>query len=195
MATNSGFSSGLVTLGTVNSPTSGSAVSVSSLSKALTTSVGSLYFRARVSDNPPTSTGISSATVNGSTLSITFVNPIYRGVVDSSKVGSLTSDDITGLSGCVTAKGGTTAAAGKVIESKGTKNYFYVTSSTQVAVFAYPSTYGKLSSIKDQNNFAQDWGTPQTVSVTTNTGAVNYYVYTSGAASSDGVGFGYTFTF
>ena len=95
-------------------------------------------------------------------ISYTFVSPYYTGV---STTGTLTETDIKALT--------------KKVETKGNKTINYTTSQSYM-VFAYPSGYGNISKIVDQNGF------DVTASFTKSTVTVNgvsYYVYCSNKCS------------
>ncbi len=97
-------------------------------------------------------------------ISYTFVNPYYTGVLYMDTL-TLTEADITALT--------------KKVEIKGNKTITYTTSQSYM-VFAYPSSYGSISSIIDQNGFNV------TSSFTQNTLTINsveYYVYVSNRCS------------
>lgn len=107
----------------------------------------------------------------------TFVYPFYygslvNGVYDEASVKGLT----------------------KVVQSKGSKTFKF-THSDKCCVIAYPSSYGNLKTVIDQNNFdVTSAFTQHTVSITGLDGTpVNYYVYTNSPATLDN--FGLTFNF
>lgn len=107
----------------------------------------------------------------------TFVYPFYygsltNGVYDEASVKGLT----------------------KVVQSKGSKTFRF-THSDKCCVIAYPSSYGNLRTVIDQNNFdVTSAFTQHTVSITGLDGTpVNYYVYTNSPATLDN--FGLTFNF
>ena len=63
----------------------------------------------------------------------------------------------------------------KKLETKGTKTVDYTTSQSYM-VFAYPKSYGAISSVIDQNGFnVTDSFTQSTITI----GTVEYYVYCS----------------
>lgn len=63
----------------------------------------------------------------------------------------------------------------KKLETKGSKTVDYTTSQSYM-VFAYPKSYGAISSIIDQNGFnVTDSFTQRTITI----GTVEYYVYCS----------------
>lgn len=95
-------------------------------------------------------------------ISYTFVSPYYVGV---SSTDTLTETDIKALT--------------KKVEVKGNKTINYTTAQSYM-VFAYPSSYGAISSIIDQNGFnVTDSFTKSTVTVN----SVEYYVYCSNQCS------------
>lgn len=120
------------------------------LSVAITSSSTNKNLKATIVD----STG-QSKTVASSTL--TFVNPYYYGVINSGD--ELTETLIKGLTKSVTAKG--------------TKAFTY-TMNQQKAVIAYPSSYGNIAKILDENSFnVTETFTKNTLTV----GGVSYNVY------------------
>ena len=87
-----------------------------------------------------------------------FVTPYYVGV---STTDVLTETEITALT--------------KKVETKGSKTVDYTTSQSYM-VFAYPKSYGAISSVVDKNGFnVTDSFTQSTITV----GTVEYYVYIS----------------
>ena len=67
----------------------------------------------------------------------------------------------------------------KKLEAKGSKTVDYTTSQSYM-VFAYPKSYGAISSIIDQNGFnVTDSFTQNTITI----GTVEYYVYCSNKCS------------
>ena len=95
-------------------------------------------------------------------ISYTFVNPYYTGV---STTGTLTETDIKALT--------------KKVETKGSKTINYTTAQSYM-VFAYPSSYGAISSVIDQNGFNV---TDSFVRNTVTVNSVEYYVYCSNQCS------------
>ena len=95
-------------------------------------------------------------------ISYTFVSPYYTGV---STTGTLTETDVTALT--------------KKVETKGSKTVNYTTSQSYM-VFAYPSSYGAISSVIDQNGFNV---TDSFVRNTVTVNSVEYYVYISNQCS------------
>ena len=95
-------------------------------------------------------------------ISYTFVSPYYTGV---STTGTLTETDIKALT--------------KKVETKGSKTINYTTSQSYM-VFAYPVSYGAISSIIDQNGFNV---TDSFVRNTVTVNSVEYYVYISNQCS------------
>ena len=114
----------------------------------------------------------------GGNVTFTFVYPFYWGVVASGA--PVDSAAITGLT--------------KSVTNKGNKTVSYTTSGVQQAVFAFPASYGNLTSIMDQNNFENiDTFTKSTVQVTGLDGTPQQYnVYVSNVNVQ---GFSYTFKF
>ena len=95
-------------------------------------------------------------------ISYKFVTPYYIGV---SITNTLTETDITALT--------------KKLETKGSKTVNYTTAQSYM-VFAYPKSYGAISSVIDQNGFnVTDSFTQSTITV----GTVEYYVYISNQCS------------
>ena len=95
-------------------------------------------------------------------ISYTFVSPYYVGV---SSTDTLTETDIKALT--------------KKVETKGSKTINYTTSQSYM-VFAYPSSYGAISSIIDQNGFNV---TDSFVRNTVTVNSVEYYVFCSNKCS------------
>ena len=95
-------------------------------------------------------------------VSYTFVNPYYVGVSSTEKK---KKTDIKALT--------------KKVEVKGNKTINYTTSQSYM-VFAYPSSYGAISSIIDQNGFNV---TDSFVRNTVTVNSVEYYVYVSNQCS------------
>ena len=125
--------------------------------------------------DPVTDTTTFSVTVSdgkkevSSSVKYTFVNPYYTGVVDAGAV----DVDITTLS--------------KKIEEKGKKKYSYEPRN-QYVVFAYPTSYGDLTSILDINGFEQ---LPSFDKTSVTVGTVAYTVYTTATPVSNDM----TYTF
>lgn len=91
-------------------------------------------------------------------ISYKFVAPYYIGV---STTNTLTETEIIALT--------------KKVETKGNKTVNYTTSQSYM-VFAYPKSYGAISSVVDKNGFnVTDSFTQSTITV----GTVEYYVYCS----------------
>ena len=95
-------------------------------------------------------------------ISYTFVYPYYTGV---STTDTLTETDIKALT--------------KKVETKGNKTVNYTTSQSYM-VFAYPSSYGAIKSIIDQNGFNV---TDSFVRNTVTVNSVEYYVFCSNQCS------------
>ena len=95
-------------------------------------------------------------------ISYTFVYPYYTGV---STTDTLTETDVIALT--------------KKVETKGSKTINYTTSQSYM-VFAYPSSYGAIKSIIDQNGFNV---TDSFVRNTVTVNSVEYYVYISNQCS------------
>lgn len=116
------------------------------LNKSVTSNTN---FKAIVTD------GTTSKTVTSGTF--TFVNPYYYGSINEGV--TLTESLIKGLT--------------KSVSSKGSKT-FTITMNQQKAVFAYPSSYGNLTKILDENSFNV---TDTFVKNTLTINGVSYYVY------------------
>ena len=95
-------------------------------------------------------------------ISYTFVSPYYTGV---STTNTLTETDVKALT--------------KKVETKGSKTINYTTSQSYM-VFAYPSSYGAIKSVIDQNGFNV---TSSFVQSTVAVNGVSYYVYVSNKCS------------
>ena len=125
--------------------------------------------------DPVTDTTTFSVTVSdgkkevSSSVKYTFVNPYYTGVVNADAV----DVDITTL--------------GKKIEEKSKKKYSYEPRN-QYVVFAYPASYGDLTSILDINGFEQ---LPSFNKTSVTVGTVAYTVYTTATPVSNDM----TYTF
>lgn len=113
----------------------------------------------------------SGAHTDRNTGTFTFVNPIYHGAVllDSTPTEAQIKD-------CT-----------KHIETKGNKTYSYTLNNQQM-LFAYPSSYGKLSKIFDPNNFdVTSTFAVYTTKITTLSGdQVEYYVYVNNKSTVSG---------
>ena len=113
----------------------------------------------------------SGASTSKNTGTFTFVNPIYHGAVllDSTPTEAQ-------IKACT-----------KHIEVKGTKTYAYTLDNQQM-LFAYPSSYGKLSKIFDPNNFdVTSTFAVYTTKITTLSGdQVEYYVYVNNKSTVSG---------
>ena len=144
---------------------SGTTVNFSDVNDALDGKTNTTY-TVKVSEENGTKNVVSTS------ATYTFVDPYYYGVINKNE--TIGSDVITKLT--------------KSVSSKGTKNYPYTTTKDQCSVIAYPSSYGKISSIKDPNGFTQTWSL-YTISINN----TSYYVYVSGAAAA--TNFRYTFTY
>ena len=95
-------------------------------------------------------------------ISYTFVNPYYTGV---SSTDTLTETDVTALA--------------KKVVAKGTQTVNYTTSQSHM-VFTYPSSYGAIKSIIDQNGFnVTDSFTKSTLTIN----SAEYYIYVSNKCS------------
>ncbi len=97
-----------------------------------------------------------------STKTLTFIQPYYYGVSNTSSV-----SDFTGLTQNVTAKGQKT---------------FNYTTNNQYMVFAYDASYGNLKTILDGNGFDVTGGWTKS-SLTVD--GFNYYVYVSNSPTTD----------
>lgn len=150
-------------------PASGTATIKST--KALTITANTTL-SAKVYDSEATA-GVASA--NGP--SYTFVDPYFYGAVTADK--EITSSLITGLT--------------KKIESKSAKKYKFTGVNNATMVFAYPKSYGALTSIIDPNGFNVTGTFTRTeLTVTVKSGDVAYYIYRNDAST---VSDGYTMTF
>lgn len=113
----------------------------------------------------------SGAHTDRNTGTFTFVNPIYHGAVllDSAPTEAQ-------IKACT-----------KHIETKGNKTYSYNLNNQQM-LFAYPSSYGKLSKIFDPNNFdVTSTFAVYTTKITTLSGdQVEYYVYVNNKSTVSG---------
>lgn len=98
------------------------------------------------------------------TATVTFVYPVYWGLVLSDDV--ITAESIQGMSEVIKYKDAPYIASNR-------------TFTNQEDVYAYPSYYGDLTSIKDQNNFEQLSGYTKTTILLTvgNNESIQYNVY------------------
>ncbi len=113
-------------------------------------------------------------------IGYTFVDPFYYGAVSSAPT------DSTGV-----------RALTKLVQTKGAKTLSYSVSAEKGRLcFAYPSSYGALKSIKDQNGFDNTADFDRSVVTVTNAASseVSYYVYTYKNTVTPGV-LGMTFSF
>lgn len=109
---------------------SGTSVAVSTTTPAIGSSAGSVSITTRVTDND------EKPTIAGSGSTWTFVYPFYYGVAANAAA-------VTGTS---------VAQMTKVIQVKGNKTFAFTTNN-QACVVAYPTSYGDLRQVMDQNNF------------------------------------------
>lgn len=158
-----------------NNPVGETVISASKMSETVTltepqTVKTNTTFTSRVTD--------ATKATTGSGVTFTFVYPFYWGVLGAGV--ELNSDNIKGLT--------------KSVATKGNKTVSFTTSGVQQAVFAYPASYGNLTSIMDQNNFEnKDAFSQSSVQVTGLDGtAQGYNVY---VANVNVQGFSYTFKF
>lgn len=114
------------------------------------------YFTAKVTD----STGKQ---ISNNSNYFTFVNAYYVGKID----------DGVEISESVITSGVTNGNISKVIVSKASKTYSF-TLNQQKAVYAYPKSYGSLTSIKDSNGFDVIGGF---IKHELQIGGVDYYLY------------------
>ena len=125
-------------------------------------------------------TDAKAGVVTATAATYTFVYPFYHGVVEASKIGAMTSTDVTGLT--------------KDISGKGTKTYTYTTNNNCMVV-AYPASYGDLKSALDSNNFENIGSfTKQTLNVTgldTTEQSYNVYVMSASTVSGFAMKFGF----
>lgn len=154
----------------------GSPVGTADVSSGTTTTV---TMSANVTANTTYTCRVTDATkaTSGGSVSFTFVYPMYYGV---SATPTITEDVIEGLT--------------KQVTTKAQKTFSFTTDGAQTVVFAYPASYGNLTSIVDPNNFeCIDTFTKTQVQVTglDNT-AQNYNVY---AVTTNVQAFAYTFKF
>ena len=123
-------------------------------------------------------TDAATKVTNANTGSFTFVYPYYYGTV--AKDASITEELIEGLT--------------KQVVTKGNKSYTYNLVDNK-ALFAYPASYGNLTSIKDPNNFeVLDTFTKSQVQITGLDGTPQTYnVYVNEASTA--AGFKFTFNY
>lgn len=152
---------------------SGASVSVTlSAADTIGSSAGTTTYTSRVTDNA------GANTINGGSVNFTFVYPFYYGTV--ANAGEATGEAIAGMT--------------KLIQAKGNKSVNY-TADNECCVFAYPASYGNISSIIDANNFnVTSTFAKSTVEVTGLDGTPQQYnVYVNAAATLNG--FKFTFNF
>lgn len=154
----------------------GSPVGTADVSSGTTTAV---TMSANVTANTTYTCRVTDATkqTSGGSVSFTFVYPMYYGV---SATPTITEDVIEGLT--------------KQVATKAQKTFSFTTDGAQTVVFAYPASYGDLTSILDPNNFeCIDTFAKTQVQVTglDNT-PQNYNVY---AVTTNVQAFAYTFKF
>ena len=131
------------------------------ISKPINTPVSNLKIRATITDADNKSINVESGAFN-------VVYPIFYGVADTTtEINSIFVANLT-----------------KKIEVKGNKSISY-TANNQKMVFAYPKSYGVLTSIIDPNNFnVTDTFTRSEVSVIcSDDNSIPYYVYVNEAST------------
>lgn len=106
-------------------------------------------------------TALAAGSVTAS-KTLTFIQPYYYGVANSSTI-----SDLTGLTASVTAKGNKT---------------FSYTTNNQYMVFAYDSSYGNLKNIVDGNGFDVTGGWTKS-SLTVD--GFSYFVYVANSPTTD----------
>lgn len=137
-------------IGTVTAKPSGGAHTFSYTSPVSTNST----FKVEVND------GRSTVTSQGS---YSFIRPMYNGSLERD-CASITSSDIISLS--------------KTLTGKSNRTIPY-THNDKRMIFAYPSSYGTLTSIIDQNGFENINGFDTKVLLVNNNGTSDYRIYVS----------------
>lgn len=132
--------------------------------------------RFRVSANTDSKSNFANTT------ELTFVYPYYYGVVDT-----IDTDDNLSVSGSkIEITGDDLKAMTKLVQTRDTKKIFYTTKN-QHCVFAYPSSYGMLMRISDQNGFdsSNSFSVRELLVECADGTTQSYYVYVNRATTLD----------
>lgn len=116
------------------------------------------------------------------TLSLDFVYPYYYGVVDT-----IDTDVELSVSGSeIEITGDDLKAMTKLVQTRDTKKIFYTTK-RQHMVFAYPSSYGRLMRISDQNGYdnSNSFSVRELLVECADGTTQSYYVYVNHASTVD----------
>lgn len=134
-----------------------------SINKSINDETSNLKLRAKVTDASGTSITTDSGAFN-------TIYPMFYGAID--KGASLTSDLIKSLT--------------KLVQTKGNKSLTF-TANNQCLAFAYPASYGSLTSIIDPNNFnVTSTFTKYSVSLSLGGLSKDYFVYVNEASTVSG---------
>ena len=144
------------------------------LNRQVTNTVPASYYQVKVADSAQYGVDINLPAIN-------FYYPIYYGVVNESvTINNITEAQIEAMT--------------KSVGAKGNKTFKYSTNNQRM-VFAYPSTYGTLSSILDANGFEQIKAFERvTLRIVNQAGtSINYYVYMNNANTNTNFNMTYKF--
>lgn len=132
-----------------------------SINKTIKASIEQGHYTIKVTDTKGYNITVQSPAIN-------FYYPCYYGVVAKDvTVNTITAAQITAMT--------------KRAEAKGNKTYTYNTNNQRM-VFAYPASYGQLTSIQDQNGFEQMKSFEKnSITIKTIDGDVEYFVYMNNA--------------
>ena len=144
--------------------TEGTTSVVFELNKSINSSKKEGYYRVVVEDEKGYNITINSKAIN-------FYYPSYYGITsESTTLNSLTESAIKGMT--------------KKVEAKGDKTHTYTTEQQRM-IYAYPKSYGELTSIVDMNGFNVTGSfEKKTISINTADGKQDYYVYMNNASTS-----------
>ena len=105
------------------------------LNRTITSNLSSSYYQAEVIDT-------NQNVVRGNSESFSFYYPMYYGsVARAIEIGTVNKNIVSGLSG-------------KIVNAKSNQTLSFTTSDERM-MFAYPASYGSLTSILDPNGFEQ----------------------------------------
>jgi hypothetical protein len=144
------------------------------LDRVITDTVPAGYYRIKVQDK-------AQYTVDINLPGINFYYPCYYGVVgESTTISNITEAQIEAMS--------------KHVGAKGNKTFKYNTNNQRM-VFAYPASYGNLTSILDANGFEQLKAFEKVnLPIVNQAGkTINYYVYMNNANTNSGFNMTYKF--
>ena len=155
------------------SETEGSIKVVFDINKDIKASMEQGAYTVKVTDTKGYNITIQSPAIN-------FYYPSYYGVVAKDvTVNTITAAQIKAMT--------------KKAEAKGNKTYTYNTSNQRM-VFAYPASYGQLTSILDLNGFEQMKAfEKKTITISTVDGDIEYFVYMNNANTNSNFKITYKF--